>query len=250
MSVFNWFSRKPVPEQGRGSPGDDGQASAVARRDAGPGGRRSERSERREQLYGVVRDVMVRAGVLSASYKFKVLSLDSVGQRFVVMMDLARAYASETARLSEIEAMLAQAAKARMGAVVTAVYWRVSDQNAAAQAQAQVHSAATRAPRPAPPMAVPVAASMEAAAPQRRRQDMAPFEPIDDQEMAAFKLAVAAMPAAGRGAGSAGSAAAAPAGVRRSGPLLGPGAGDRGADFPHSTLDHLDLGVTQYGELR
>jgi len=79
---------------------------------------------------------------------------------------------------------------------------------------------------------------------------MAPFEPIDDQEMAAFKLAVAAMPAAGRGAGSAGSAAAAPAGVRRSGPLLGPGAGDRGADFPHSTLDHLDLGVTQYGELR
>src|SRR5256885_17257726 len=73
---------------------------------------------------------------------------------------------------------------------------------------------------PAPPMAVPVAAAMEAAAPQRRRQDMAPFEPIDDQEMAAFKLAVAAMPAAGRGAGSAGSAAAAPAGVRRSGPLL------------------------------
>lgn len=137
MSVFNWFSRKPVPEQGRGSPGDDGQASAVARRDAGPGGRRSERSERREQLYGVVRDVMVRAGVLSASYKFKVLSLDNVGQRFVVMMDLARAYASETARLSEIEAMLAQAAKARMGAVVTAVYWRVSDQNAAAQAQAR-----------------------------------------------------------------------------------------------------------------
>src|SRR2546430_13659080 len=43
-----------------------------------------------------------------------VLSLDNVGQRFVVMMDLARAYASETARLSEIEAMLAQAAKARI----------------------------------------------------------------------------------------------------------------------------------------
>jgi len=90
-------------------------------------------------------------------------------------------------------------------------------------------------------------AAMEAVAPQRRRQDTAPFEPIDDQEMAAFKMAVAAMPAAARGAGS---AAAAPAGVRRSGPLLGPGAGERGADFHHSTLDHLDLGVTQYGELR
>lgn len=245
MSVFNWFSRKPLPEQGRGSPGNDGQANPAARRDAVAAGRRSERSERREQLYGVVRDVMVRAGVLSASYKFKVLSLDSVGQRFVVMMDLARAYASETARLSEIEAMLAQAAKARMGAVVTAVYWRVSDQNAAAQAQ--VHSVAVRTPRPVQPVAVPAGAAMEAVAPQRRRQDTAPFEPIDDQEMAAFKMAVAAMPAAARGAGS---AAAAPAGVRRSGPLLGPGAGERGADFHHSTLDHLDLGVTQYGELR
>jgi hypothetical protein len=245
MSVFNWFSRKPLPQQRHGSPGDDGQAGAVARRDPGPGGRRSERSERREQLYGVVRDVMVRAGVLSASYKFKVLSLDNVGQRFVVMMDLARAYASETARLSEIEAMLAQAAKARMGAVVTAVYWRVSDQNAAAQAQA--HSAtAARVPRSTAPAAVPAAVALDAS-PQRRRQDMAPFEPIDDQEMAAFKLAVAAVPAAGRAAGP---AAAAPAGVRRSGPLLGPGAGERAADFPNSALDHLDLGVTQYGELR
>ena len=245
MSVFNWFSRKPLPEQGRGSPGNDGQANPAARRDAVAAGRRSERSERREQLYGVVRDVMVRAGVLSASYKFKVLSLDSVGQRFVVMMDLARAYASETARLSEIEAMLAQAAKARMGAVVTAVYWRVSDQNAAAQAQ--VHSVAVRTPRPVQPVAVPAVAAMEAVAPQRRRQDTAPFEPIDDQEMAAFKMAVAAMPAAARGAGS---AAAAPAGVRRSGPWRGPGAGERSADVQPSTLDHLVLGVSQYGELR
>lgn len=241
MSVFNWFSRKPQPDQSHGSPADGGQAAAAMRRDPAHGGRRSERSERREQLYGVVRDVMVRAGVLSASYKFKVLSLDNVGQRFVVMMDLARAYASETARLSEIEAMLAQAAKARMGAVVTAVYWRVSDQNASAQAQA--HSmVASRIPRPAQPVVVPVAA--QAPAPQRRKQDMAPFEPIDDQEMAAFKMAVAAMPATGR------AGAAAAAGVRRSGPLLGPGAGDRGADFPNSSLDHLDLGVTQYGELR
>src|SRR5260370_42112197 len=96
MSGLNWFSRKPVPEQGRGSPGDDGQASAVARRDAGPGGRRSERSERREQLYGVGRDVMGRAGVLSASYKFKGLSVDNVGPRFLGMMDPAPAYGRET----------------------------------------------------------------------------------------------------------------------------------------------------------
>lgn len=33
---------------------------------------------------------MTRAGVLSASYKFKVLSLDRLGSEFLVMMDLTR----------------------------------------------------------------------------------------------------------------------------------------------------------------
>src|SRR5256885_2682849 len=100
---------------------------------------------------------MVRAGVLSASYKFKVLSLDNVGQRFVVMMDLARAYASETARLSEIEAMLAHAAKARMGAVVTAVYWRGAAPNAPAPAHATQTFPPRRAPPPPPPPSHPAA---------------------------------------------------------------------------------------------
>ncbi|MDR0224789.1 MAG: hypothetical protein LBI66_00040 [Burkholderiaceae bacterium] len=241
MSVFNWFSRKPPLQQGRG-PSSVGEEGVAARREPGQGGRRSERSERREQLYGVVRDVMVRAGVLSASYKFKVLSLDNVGQRFVVMMDLARAYAGETARLTEIELMLAQAAKARMGAAVTAVYWRISDQIGVPQSLAA--AAAVRAPQ-----AVPTPA-MAAVAPQRRRQDTA-FEPIDEQEMAAFKLAVAAAPATASNDGSRSvrGAAAAPV-VRRSGPLLGPGSGDRATEFQSSEMGHLDLGVTQYGELR
>ena len=38
--------------------------------------------------HGMVREAMVRVGILSAGYKFKVLSLDSSGQRFVVMVDL------------------------------------------------------------------------------------------------------------------------------------------------------------------
>ncbi len=241
MSLFNWFFRKPSTEPGHGVSGEAGQPAPAPRREPGQGAaRRSERSERREQLYGVVRDVMVRAGVLSASYKFKVLSLDQVGQRFVVMMDLARAYAGETARLSEIEIMLAQAAKARMGAVVSAVYWRISDQIGVAQGQQAM--AAARAPRPgAAPVAVP---AMELAQ-QRRRQDAA-YEPIDEQEMAAFKMAVAAAPAS-HGAGRPAQDAAT---VRRSGPLLGPGAGDRPSGFSHSELGQLDLGVTQYGDLR
>src|SRR5690606_40326900 len=50
---------------------------------AGSAPRNDERMQRREQLYAVVRDVMVRAGVLSAGYKFKVLSLDPRGAQFL-----------------------------------------------------------------------------------------------------------------------------------------------------------------------
>ncbi len=83
--------------------------------------------ERREQLYGVVRDAMTRAGVLSASYRFKVLSLDSRGGSYLVMMDLASAASEESGRLSEIETLIAHNAKSRFEIQVAAVYWRLSD---------------------------------------------------------------------------------------------------------------------------
>ena len=83
--------------------------------------------ERRELLYAVVREAMVRAGVLSSSYKFKVLSLDPRGRQFMVMVDLAEGAASDTSRLAEIEAMIAQSAKARYEIVVSAVYWRANE---------------------------------------------------------------------------------------------------------------------------
>ena len=51
---------------------------------------------RRELLYAVVREAMVRAGVLSSSYKFKVLSLDPRGRQFLVMVDLAHGAGSDT----------------------------------------------------------------------------------------------------------------------------------------------------------
>ena len=91
MSLFSWIlpaKKKPakpaLPESSglsrmeptrpvrRGSsdvPADNGQ----------PANRKHERMARREMLYGIVRESMVRAGVLSSSYKFKVLSLDPRG---------------------------------------------------------------------------------------------------------------------------------------------------------------------------
>ena len=51
---------------------------------------RPDQFARREMLYVVIRESMMRAGILSAAYKFKVLSLDRKGRRFLVMMDVAR----------------------------------------------------------------------------------------------------------------------------------------------------------------
>ena len=60
--------------------------------------RRGERLERRELLYAVVRESMTSAGVLSSGYKFKVLSLDSRGVQYLIMMDLARQLVADIAR--------------------------------------------------------------------------------------------------------------------------------------------------------
>ena len=132
--MFNWFSGKKKHEQD-----SEPATSGLSRLDstkpfnqarhgnggsALPGNRKQERLERREVLYAVVREAMVRAGVLSSSYKFKVLSLDQRGRQFLVMVDLAEGAASDTHRLAEIEAMVAQSAKARYDILVSAVYWR------------------------------------------------------------------------------------------------------------------------------
>ena len=141
MSLFSWFSRKPSPSKPRSPIEPSGLLNADATVPLAVGrnpaleprpvehaaNRKNERMVRRELLYTVVRHAMVRAGVLSASYKFKVLSLDQRGRQFLVMMDLAREFGGETVRLSEIEALIAQTAKARYDSLVTAVDWRIND---------------------------------------------------------------------------------------------------------------------------
>lgn len=130
MSLWNsLFSRRtphPAPESS-GLSRVDPTRPAGKRQESGnaqPGNRKSERMARRELLYSVVRDSMRRAGVSPASYKFKVLSLDSRGAQFMVMVDLARDHGGNTAELAEIEALIAQSARALHSIVVTAVYWR------------------------------------------------------------------------------------------------------------------------------
>ena len=98
MSILSWFTRKSAPVPARNMepsgllnpeatiplvPGLYGRQMPEPAAPEHAANRKNERMERRELLYTVVRDAMVRAGVLSASYKFKVLSLDQRGSQFV-----------------------------------------------------------------------------------------------------------------------------------------------------------------------
>lgn len=286
MSLFSWFIRKSRPQAQHapastpGQPPARGDTTLVPARNGKPlppqaaqspdQARRSERTERRELLYTAVRDSMVRAGVLSAGYKFKVLSLDQRGAQFLVMMDLAPEYGGDMARLAEIETLITQSAKTRFDIVVPAIYWRNNPlivvgaavrlgstatppqprvPEFAAPASAAVARPAAAAPqvapatRPAPlvpPAPAPAAAATRGAGPH--------FDPIEADEVAAFKQALANA--------AAHAPAVEPGVATRSGPMLPPSpvlTGFEDTVMPGQDgrgSGGSDLSSTQYGDLR
>ncbi|MES2879707.1 MAG: hypothetical protein V4713_14940, partial [Pseudomonadota bacterium] len=148
--------------------------------------RKIERHERRELLYSVVRDSMIRAEVLAANYKFKVLSLDAHGLQYLVMMDLSKQSASDPVRLTEIESEIARTAKMRHDITVTAVYWRLNEQVTAGLSQTLSPHGAQRPPQIAeqqPPPSEKTGTQSTPATPI--------YEPLQDDEVAAFKQALA-----------------------------------------------------------
>jgi hypothetical protein len=185
------------------------------------GNRKHERLERREMLYAIVRECMTQAGVLSSSYKFKVLSLDSRGRQYLVMMDLPHEHTGETGRLAEIEALIARNAKSRHDILVTAVYWRVIEHVTTGLTQpAHVAAAVVQPKAPQAPGHIPR------------------FEPLQEDEVAAFKKALASAPVPPQGA---------PGEIIRSGrrnPAPPPDFKDTEIDEPASPLSR-----TQYGDL-
>ena len=291
MSFFSWFTRKPSAKRQLPQPSaplNAGAPASLSGRTHKPSANspaqeqtaaiKNERMERRELLYIVVRDAMVCAGVLSASYKFKVLSLDPRGLQFLVMMDLAPEFGGETERLNEIETLIAQTAKARYGITVSAVYWRINELVAAGAAQKtaavpapppHLHpstasgvrapasapapelarpsapSTAPRPSRPAPlerPSIVAAPAAPAGAAPVRLVVPR--FDPIEADEVAAFKQALASAAAARA------PAATTPGVPQRSGARRPPATNDF-ADtvMPDQDSRAQSLSSTQYGEL-
>jgi len=178
----NFFSKKstakPAPEPDAGPtnlPPDDELALD----------RKTQRLERRELLYAVVRESMARVGMLSSSYKYKVLSLDSRGSQYLIMMDLPQAMAQHIGQLAEIEEVVTQNARSRHKIDVTAVYWRINELS-------KTSTAVLRKPRPEVELGAMSPAVGEA--PQaplvpgdRKRR----FEPIRPDEVNAFKQALA-----------------------------------------------------------
>lgn len=199
MSFFNWFSGKSTQTKFTASDaprrlpaGHDKSVASAPQRllpetvRRGDGGR-LKRHARREQLYVAIREAMTRSGVLSASYKFKVLSLDQPGNEFLVMLDLLKAPEDLPEQMAGIESLIVQNAKARFEITVPAVYWRIDDaptekpllgpQDAAQQA-ARLGGDAVAAARAALKLAQPGAAR---------------YEPIEADEVAAFKRALQAV---------------------------------------------------------
>jgi hypothetical protein len=274
MGLFNWLTRKPNEDDAArdSSVLEITEPTALAARPAGGainpslpsnvGGvvqaaaqsaavrgeaRRNERNAHRELLHQIVRESMVRVGMLSASYKFKVLSLDPRGQHFLVMMDLPREFAEQVEGLREIERLITGSAKTRHGMIVNAVYWRVLPVNATASGPVPMPSAPVPLQQPSAPMAMPQAVAAPA------RPSASKGEPVLDDEIVALRKALAsggapAKPVAQATAKPAATAAK-PAGKDKRGnnPLLNTGFEETEMIDPDEPFPVL--GATQYGTL-
>ncbi len=129
MSFVSWFFGKaPVADDPKASPFGDGNQGGHGGLDTAPNSasEKAARSRRRDALYSTVRESMVSAGVLSATYKFKVLSTDPAGQRYVIMVDLTQPLVGGVAQMGWIEGLMERMARARHDIHVAAVYWRLS----------------------------------------------------------------------------------------------------------------------------
>ena len=260
MSFLNWFSGKPRKNQRAArkllpEPDSSGltrdertrpvagsrppsQPTSPARTAPSPGGQKSHRYAQRELLYAVVREAMIQAGVLSARYKFKVLSLDPRGDQFMVMMDLSQEFGGQTDRLVDMEVLIAQNAKTRHNICVTGVYWRMNEMVSVGRPEPG-QGRGNRAAAAAAPSVVVAQTKTVAVLPGVLR-----YEPIQADEVAAFKQALAAATAAGpvRGAAKGVSTRSGP----RSYTLL---TGFEDTEMPDTPGAVPALSASQYGDL-
>lgn len=205
MSWFDWLKSKPAAHSG-----DSGHTMDLSAGDhtdsafRSPGSDvdfKAQRQTRRENLYAVVREAMIRSEVLASRYKFKVLSLDTHGRQFLVMVDLMDATALPAHRFLAVEQLIVSHAAQQHGLFVKSVYWRSNEalpeahHAPVASARPEVRevpvAAAPVAPTPTPVVAPAPVAPAPPARPKKA------FDPIDQDEVMAFKKAIGALPGDG-----------------------------------------------------
>lgn len=180
MSLFNWLFPKPAPSGVSESPTlKTGAAIAELRK---------MRHDRRDQLYGVVRDVMLRSEVLASHYKFKVLSLDTQGSQFLVMIDLVNGPVLSADRLTSIESLVTSVAMERNTLRVKAVYWRQIGSGLVSETKKVPVKPAGQLSSTPPSAVGDTGASKPVGRDGEKSQG---FEPISHDEMMAFKQAIA-----------------------------------------------------------
>lgn len=188
MTLLNWITAR-LPA---GGPGALARARQAFRETAQPliSPRRSRRLMRREQLFTVVRESLIRGGVISSSYSYKVLNLDKDGEAFIVLIELALpAQSMPDEFLLEIERWIQQSARSRHAMAVRAVYWRRNTTpEQVGQALRAAMGAQTRAP------AARAGDTTLPRPPVLRRG--VPAQAVSEDEVRAFRAAIDAMPAA------------------------------------------------------
>jgi hypothetical protein len=188
---------------------DDHHQEPLKRSPSGDADLKARRQERRERLYSVVREAMLRSEVLASRFKFKVLSLDTHGRQFLIMIDLMDASAVSPDRFSVIEQLIIAHAAQQHGIYVKSVYWRGNE--------APIDAGATPVPAPAAasvatPVAPPTSVALTPVATAKQpEKPFVPvpttphipetihkpaFDPIDQAEVLAFKKAIGAIPSA------------------------------------------------------
>lgn len=190
MSLLSWLTNKKK----QGAPSKPDQAAN--RRSFAPtvqpvvSPRRRRRVTRREQLFTIVRESMIRGGVLSTSYQFKVLTLDATGDSFLVLIDLALpAESMPDEYLAEIERWIQDNAQSRHDMGVRSVYWR-------RKAIPDPRGMALKAAAAAQTGRQQGAADGGVAFPLRRGGGVAPVvQAVDSDEIEAFRRALLEPPA-------------------------------------------------------
>lgn len=228
MSILTWIRSRNKAGKNRGGAVGKGRRSFSQTTLPLISPRRGRRILRREQLFAIVRESMIRGGVLSTSYEFKVLALDANADSFLVLIELAlSADVVPDEYLLEIERWIQSSARSRLTMDIPSVYWRrkPAPDHKGMALKASVAAQTRREAQMYPDVAT-------ALPPLRQNVSSGGPQAISDEEVAAFRDALeqpaqSIRPASAQGAGSA--------------PLPGP--------EPEMHSDFAALSETQYGRL-